>query len=67
MKFINFLMEPEIEAARTSERLKFASASRDARERVTPEVRANVAVYSAVDDLGWLKWMRVTWGRRSPS
>ncbi|MFO0733806.1 MAG: hypothetical protein U0361_23170 [Nitrospiraceae bacterium] len=57
MKFINFLMEPEI-AARTSERLKFASASRDARERVTPEVRANVAVYPAVDDLGRLEWMR---------
>ncbi len=57
MKFINFLMDPDI-AARTSERLRFASASRAARDRVAPDVRSNVAVYPATDQMDRLEWMR---------
>lgn len=56
MRFINYLMDPDI-AARTSERLRFASASRPARERVAPEIRANAAVYPPADQMGRLEWM----------
>jgi spermidine/putrescine-binding protein len=57
MRFINFLMEPEI-AARTSERLRFASASRGAREHVTASTRDNPAIYPPLDQLDRLEWMR---------
>ncbi len=57
MRFINFLMEPEI-AARTSERLRFASASRQARERVNALTRENPAIYPPLDQLDRLEWMR---------
>jgi spermidine/putrescine-binding protein len=57
MRFINFLMEPEI-AARTSERLRFASASRGARKLVSASTRDNPAIYPPVDQLDRLEWMR---------
>jgi spermidine/putrescine transport system substrate-binding protein len=57
MRFINFLMEPEI-AARTSERLRFASASRAARKLVSASTRGNPAIYPPVDQLDRLEWMR---------
>lgn len=57
MKFINYLMEPEV-AAHTSERLRFASASRPARQLVSPAVRDNPAVYPPLDQLVRLEWMR---------
>ncbi len=57
MRFIEYLMEPEV-AARTSERLRFASASRSARELVSPAVRENPAIYPPMDQLARLEWMR---------
>ena len=50
-------MEPEI-AARTSERLKFASASRGARAHVSEVTRNNPAIYPPADQLERLEWMR---------
>lgn len=57
MKFIDYLMEPEV-AARTSERLRFASASRAARELVGPAIRENPAIYPPPEQLDRLEWMR---------
>ncbi len=57
MRFINYLMDPEV-AARTSERLRFASASRMARQLVSPAIRDNPAVYPPPDQLGRLEWMQ---------
>lgn len=57
MRFINYLMEPHV-AARTSERLHFASASRSARELVNASTRDNPAVYPPFDQLDRLEWMK---------
>lgn len=57
IRFINYLMEPGV-AARTSERLRFASASKPARELVSPAIRENSAVYPPPDQLDRLEWMR---------
>ncbi len=57
MRFINYLMEPAV-AARTSERLRFASASRQARELVNPSTKENPAIYPPADQLDRLEWMR---------
>ena len=57
MRFINYLMEPQV-AARTSERLRFASASRPARELVNASTRDNPAVYPTLDQLDRLEWMK---------
>jgi spermidine/putrescine-binding protein len=57
MRFINYLMNPEV-AARTSERLRFAAASRPAREQVTAMTRGNPAIYPPLDQLSRLEWMR---------
>lgn len=57
MRFINYLMEPEV-AARTSERLRFAAASRKARELVGASTRDNPAIYPPLDQLSRLEWMR---------
>ncbi len=57
MRFINYLMEPHV-AARTSERLRFASASRSDRELVSASTRDNPAVYPPLDQLGRLEWMK---------
>ncbi|MES4787023.1 MAG: spermidine/putrescine ABC transporter substrate-binding protein, partial [Nitrospiraceae bacterium] len=53
MRFINYLLDPEV-AARTTNRIFFASSNREAKELVEPSIRANPAVYppdSAFDRL----------------
>lgn len=57
MRFINFLLDPQI-AARTTERLLFASSVRDAKELVKPKVRENPAVYPPDSVLDRLEWMQ---------
>lgn len=57
MRFIDYLMEPEV-AARTSERLRFAAASRPARELVSEATRQNPAIYPPPDQLDRVEWMR---------
>jgi len=57
MRFIDYLMEPEV-AARTSERLRFAAASRAARGLVDETTRRNPAIYPPPDQLDRLEWMR---------
>jgi spermidine/putrescine-binding protein len=57
LQFINYLLDREV-AARTSERLLFASANREARSLVRPDVRENPAVYPPDAILGRLEWMR---------
>ena len=57
MRFINYLMEPGV-AARTSERLRFAAASRKARELVSTSTRDNPAIYPPLDQLSRLEWMQ---------
>ena len=57
MRFINYLMEPAV-AARTSERLRFASTSRLARELVDVSTRENPAIYPPLEQLARLEWMR---------
>lgn len=56
MEFINYLLDPEV-AARTSERLLFASTNREARVLVKAGVRDNPAVYPDEAALGRLEWM----------
>ena len=56
MAFINYLLDREV-AARTSERLLFASANREARALVKESVRNNPAVYPPPGSLGRLEWM----------
>jgi spermidine/putrescine-binding protein len=57
LQFINYLLDREV-AARTSERLLFASANRESRNLVRPDVRDNPAVYPPEAILGRLEWMR---------
>ncbi len=56
LQFINYLLDREV-AARTSERLLFASANREARTLVKASVRDNPAVYPDEAALGHLEWM----------
>lgn len=56
MAFINYLLDREV-AARTSERLLFASANREARALVKSSVRDNPAIYPDEATLGRLEWM----------
>ena len=56
MRFINYLLDREV-AARTSERLLFASANREAKALVKASVRDNPAVYPDETVLGRLEWM----------
>ena len=70
MRFINFLLDRDI-AARTTDRLLFASSNREARALVLAPVRQNPAVYppdSAFDRLEWIadvgeaiKWYDRAW------
>jgi spermidine/putrescine-binding protein len=55
MTFINYLLDAEV-AARTSERILFASTNREARALVKPAVRENPAVYAADTILDRLEW-----------
>ena len=56
MQFINYLLDREV-AARTSERLMFASANPEAKALVKSAVRDNPAVYPDETALGHLEWM----------
>jgi spermidine/putrescine-binding protein len=56
MQFINYLLEPRV-AARTAERLLFASANKAARPFVSAHVLDNPAIYPPLDLLPRLEWM----------
>jgi spermidine/putrescine-binding protein len=56
MEFIDYLLDREV-AARTSERLLFASTNREARALVKAGVRDNQAVYPDETKLAHLEWM----------
>lgn len=56
MRFINYLLESDV-AARTTNRIFFASSNREAMKLVDPSIRANPAVYppdSAFERLEWV-------------
>jgi spermidine/putrescine-binding protein len=57
MELMNYLLDREV-AARMSERVLFASANREAKALVAPNVRDNAAVYPDEAVLGRLEWMR---------
>lgn len=56
MRFINFLLDREV-AARTTDRVLFASSNRDARALIKDRVRDNPAVYAPDDVFDRLEWM----------
>lgn len=55
-QFINYLLEPQV-AARTAERLLFASANKGARPFVPPHILNNPAIYPPLDLVPRLEWM----------
>ena len=55
-QFINYLLEPQV-AARTAERLLFASANKAARPFVPSRILDNPAIYPPLDLLPRLEWM----------
>ena len=55
-RFVNYLLDAHV-AARTTERLLFASANGRARELVPPAVRENPAVYPPESVMPRLEWM----------
>jgi spermidine/putrescine-binding protein len=55
-QFINYLLEPQV-AARTAERLLFASANKAARPFVPAHILENPAIYPPIDLLPRLEWM----------
>ncbi|MDH4187538.1 MAG: spermidine/putrescine ABC transporter substrate-binding protein, partial [Nitrospira sp.] len=56
VQFINYLMDPQV-AARTAERLLFASANKAARPFVSARILNNPAIYPPLDLLPRLEWM----------
>lgn len=56
MEFINYLLEEQV-ALRTSQRLLFASANRQVRDRLPVEIRENPAVYPPEEALSRMEWM----------
>ncbi|MGQ0811560.1 MAG: polyamine ABC transporter substrate-binding protein, partial [Nitrospiraceae bacterium] len=56
VRFINFLLDPEV-AARTSDRLLFASSSRRAQSLIRTQTRENPAVYPPDSLFPRLEWM----------
>lgn len=56
MQFINFLMDARV-AARTSERLLFAAANREARVWIRKDVLDNPAIYPPVELIPRMEWM----------
>jgi spermidine/putrescine transport system substrate-binding protein len=56
MTFINYLLDPHV-AARTTERILFASANREAKALVRQAIRDNPAVYPPEAILDHLEWM----------
>jgi spermidine/putrescine transport system substrate-binding protein len=57
MRFINYLLDPQV-AARTSERLLFAAAPAVTKRLVAPTVQDNPAVYPPDEILHRLEWMK---------
>ncbi|WP_447980332.1 polyamine ABC transporter substrate-binding protein [Candidatus Nitrospira bockiana] len=57
MRFINYLLDRDV-AARTTERLRFASSNREAKALVPSELRDNPAVYPPESAFDRLEWMR---------
>ena len=57
MRFINYLLDERV-AARTTNRLWFASANRDAKALVDSPLRQNPAVYPPDSAFDRLEWMR---------
>jgi spermidine/putrescine-binding protein len=55
-QFINYLLDPHV-AARTAERLLFASANKAARPFVPVRILDNPAIYPPIDLLPRLEWM----------
>ena len=55
-QFINYLLEPQV-AARTAERLLFASANKAARPFVPARILDNSAIYPPLDLIPRLEWM----------
>lgn len=55
-QFINYLLEPQV-AARTAERLLFASANKGARPFVPPHILNNPAIYPPLELVPRLEWM----------
>jgi spermidine/putrescine transport system substrate-binding protein len=56
MRFINYLLDPQV-AARTSERLLFAAAPAAVKELVSPGLRRNPAVYPPDEIIRRLEWL----------
>lgn len=56
MRFINYLLETDV-AVHTTNRLRFASANREVKDRVDRLVRENPAVYPPEDARERLEWM----------
>ncbi len=56
MRFINYLLETDV-AVHTTNRLRFASANREVKDRVDARVRQNPAVYPPEDARDRLEWM----------
>lgn len=56
MRFINYLLATDV-AVHTTNRLRFASANREVKDRVDPRVRENPAVYPPEDARDRLEWM----------
>ncbi len=56
MRFINYLLDREV-AARTTNRLMFATSNREAKALVHPHIRQNPAVYPPDSVFDRLEWM----------
>ena len=56
MRFINYLLDPVV-AARTTNRLRFASSNRQAKALVDEQLRENPAVYPLDSTFDRLEWM----------
>ncbi len=54
-RFVNYLLDRDV-AVRTTTRLLFAHANRDAKALVPPEIRDNPAVYAPAEVLNRLEW-----------
>ncbi len=57
MRFIDYLMDAQV-SARTTARLFFAPANREARRRLAPELQGNPGVIPPFSILPGLEWMR---------
>lgn len=56
MQFINYLLDEPI-ALMTSQRLLFASANRQVRDRLPPDIRNNPAVYPPQEAISRMEWL----------